>query len=51
MLRILGAVPLSPEGGIWGYALDVEMGVDVVPGRGAGLYSVVWLAVGAELEG
>lgn len=38
-------MPVSPEGGIWGYG---SAGVaEAGPGRAAGTYSVVWLAVGA----
>ena len=44
----LGVVPRSPEGGMGGLVGWVDdVGVGVAPGRGAGVYSVVWLAVGA----
>lgn len=54
----LGAVPLSPEGGIglfWRGGATCVCGIGVeagwVPGREVGVYSVVWLAVGTGAAG
>ena len=38
---MVGAVPASPEGGIWGFS---------VAGREVGVYSVVWFAVAGAAE-
>ena len=42
-----GVVEPSPDGAIGGFDIGLGIGVGVWPGRDAGVYSVVWLAVGA----